>query len=189
MTDVRDRLDEALLEETEPRVPHQHEGWRIRDDDEAAWVSRKAQKAHRELARVDAWEEREIARIRAVAARERTPFEREVEWAEGQLHVWLDGLIREGRNKKSMELPGGRVAVRSRPPRLEIDDEDTAVGYLRGTEYVRIKESLDRVKLRKALATDGTTVYLAETGERVPWAHMEPQEDSVTFTPAEDDDA
>ena len=185
MTDVLDRLDEALMEETAPETS---EAWRITTDDEAAWVSRKAQKAHRELARVEAWEEREIARVKAVAARERTPYERDIEWAEGQLHVWLDGLIREGRNKKSMELPGGRVAVRSRPPRLEIDDETVALEWLheRGAGYVRVKESVDKAALRKHLVVDGTTVAL-DTGEPVEWARFEPQEDSVSFTPAEDE--
>jgi len=53
---------------------------------------------------------------------------------------------------------------------------------------VKVKESVNLSALKKAVALDGQTVVLADTGEVLEDVWAEPQDDSVSFAPAEDDE-
>ena len=188
MSDVATRLDDALLNMGDPGREYD-EAWSIQTDDTAAWASRKLRAAHHEAARIDAWMEREIARVREVAAEEKKSHERDIDWFQSHLAVYLNRLISEGRAKKSLVLPGGKIALRSRGPKIEVEDEATFVAWLHSSGHeslVRVRESVDRAALNKAVSTEGTRVYLVESGEVLDGVHADPQEDSVSFAPAED---
>jgi len=187
MSDVATRLDDALLNMGDPGREYD-EAWSIQTDDTAAWASRKLKAAHDELSKIDAWAEREKTRIDAVAAEERRAHDRDADFFQAHLAVWLRDLIREGRAKKSLSLPGGKIALRSRGPKIEITDEGVALSWLREhrPDLVRVKESLDRAGLKKVTIMDGQKVVLVDTGEVLEFAYAEPQEDSVSFAPAED---
>ena len=188
MSDVATRLDDALLNMGDPGREYD-EAWSIQTDDTAAWASRKLKAAHDELSKIDAWAEREKTRIDAVAAEERRAHDRDADFFQAHLAVWLRDLIREGRAKKSLSLPGGKIALRSRGPKIEVEDEATFVAWLHSSGHeslVRVRESVDRAALNKAVSTEGTRVYLVESGEVLDGVHADPQEDSVSFSPAED---
>lgn len=188
MSDVLDRLNERL--DLTYDVPDEHdESWRITDDDAAAWASRKLKAAHAEIARVDAWAEREKARIDAVAEEERRSHERDADFFQTHLALWLRELIAEGRAKKSISLPGGKIALRARSPKLNIENEGHLLDFLRGhyPDLVRVKESVNLAALKKAVKLDGQTVVLADSGEVLSDVWAEPQEDSISFSPAEEE--
>ena len=189
MSDVATRLDDALLNMGDPGREYD-EAWSIQTDDTAAWASRKLRAAHHEAARIDAWMEREIARVREVAAEEKKSHERDIDWFQSHLAVYLNRLISEGRAKKSLVLPGGKIALRSRGPKIEVEDEATFIAWLHSSGHeslVRVRESVDRAALNKAVSTEGTRVYLVESGEVLDGVHADPQEDSVSFSPTEDE--
>jgi len=153
MSAVLDRLNERL--DLTYDVPDSHdETWRIVDDDGAAWASRKLQAAHREVAKVDAWAEREKARIDRVAAEERRSHERDIDFFQTHLALWLRDLIADGRTKKSLSLPGGKIALRARQPKLNIENEEHLLDFLRGhhPDLVKVKESVNLSALKKAVA-------------------------------------
>jgi len=188
MSDVLDRLNERLdltYDVPDPRL----QNWRIVDDDGAAWASRKLQAAHREVAKVDSWAEREKARIDRVAEEERRSHERDIDFFQTHLALWLRDLIADGRTKKSLSLPGGKIALRARQPKLNIENEEHLLDYLRGhyPDLVKVKESVNLSALKKAVALDGQTVVLADTGEVLEDVWAEPQEDSISFSPAEEE--
>jgi len=192
MNDTLDRLNERLWVES---MPHDYpvdepERWRIRDDDSAAWASRKLKAAEREVERINAWAEREKARIDQVAMEERLAHQRDIDFFQTHLAVWLKDMIAEGRVKKSVVLPGGKVALRARQPKLNIENEAHLLDYLRGhhPDLLRVREDIDKGKLRKAVKIDGNRVVLSETGEILADVWAEPQEDSISFSPAEDDE-
>lgn len=191
MSDILERLNERLDLAGMPDdyAPHD-EGWRVRDDDSAAWASRKLRDAHGKVAEIDAWAAREKERIDAVAEEEKRSHERDIEFFQTHLALWLRELISEGRAKKSIALPGGKIALRARQPKLNIENEEHLLDYLRGhhPELVKVKESLDRAAFKKAVVLDGQTVVLADTGEVLSDVWAEPQEDSISFAPAEDDE-
>jgi len=144
-------------------VPDTHdETWRIVDDDGAAWASRKLQAAHREVAKVDAWAEREKARIDRVAEEEKRSHERDIDFFQTHLALWLRDLIADGRTKKSLSLPGGKIQLRARQPKLNIENEQHLLDYLRGhhPDLVKVRESVNLSALKKAVALDGQTVVL-----------------------------
>lgn len=188
MSFVTERLDAAIEEGVEPR---NRDAWSIETMDQAAWASRKLRAAHAELAEIGAWEAREFERVRAAADRERQRIQGSAGFLENALAVYLNGLIQAGRKTKTLDLPGGRVSIRARADKLEIDDEPAAIEWLKEHnhyEAVRVKEQIDKRGVLELLTRDGSTTVMADTGEVIPWARLEPQADSVTFKPAADDE-
>lgn len=178
------KLDENLLEDQARNTDDDR--WRITDMDAAAWASRKAQSAMAAIEDINAWEAREVGRVQEVARRERARIERDVVFFKGHLAEYLTRLIADGRAKKSLELPGGKVALRARQPQLDVMDE-IAIEWAKKFDpsLVRVKESLDRVELRKAvvLMPDGTVVH-RESGQPMDFARWTEGGDNVSFTPA-----
>ena len=191
MSDVLDRLEEHLSAATRPEGEVYRDDWRIEDDDAAAWASRKLRDAHREMNRIDAWAEKQIDRIREVAAEEKRQHERDADWFQTHLQLWLQELIAEGRAKKSIALPGGKLAMRKRQPKIEVEDEESFIVWLHTAgrdDLVKVKESIDKAALKKSIAIEGTRAFLADTGEVLEGVLVEPQEDSVTFSPVEEEE-
>lgn len=187
MSTVTERLDGMLDMQYEHDQETSSEGWSIRTKDDAAWASRKAAKAATEITEISNWEAREIEKVRRAAETERARHQKTLEFFEGHLATFLLQEIREGRKTKSLELPGGRIQLRARQPKLEILDEEKALEQLRGTDHVQVKESVKKSTLKKALerTEDGKLVF-KDTGEVIDWASFEEQPDSITFTPADE---
>lgn len=181
MTDTLDHLEAQLRPTDAPDQPT--EGWSITGLETAAWASRKAAAARREIQRWEAWAEAEKARIDAIVAAECKRFEEDAAFFEHHLAVFLKAEIEAGRKAKSLTLPGGTISLRARQPKVTtVDDELLAWAKETGrTDLVRVKESLDKTALKKAavLAEDGVVVI---DGEIVPGASWEAQEDSASFT-------
>ena len=187
MSDVTERLEGALrpLGAPDNHEAEGSEGWSITGLETAAWASRKAAAAHREIARWNTWAESEKARIDAIVAAETKRAQDDAAFFEHHLAVFLKGEIEAGRKAKSLTLPGGTISLRARQPKVTtVDDELLAWAKSTGrAELVRttVKESLDKKALAKAatLAEDGVVVI---DGEVVPGASWEAQEDSASFT-------
>ena len=186
MSFVTERLDAAIEQDVEPR---NRDTWSIETMDQAAWASRKLRDAHAEIDEIDAWQTREIDRIKNAATAERNRIQQSASFFENALAVYLNHLINEGRKTKSLDLPGGRMSIRARADKLEIDDEPKAVEWLKEHNHydaVRVKESIDKRALLELIQRDGSSVVSPDTGEIVGWARLEPQAASVNFKPASD---
>ena len=180
MTDTLDHLEAQLRPDDVPDQPT--EGWSITGLETAAWASRKAAAAHREIQRWKTWAEGEKARIDAIVAAGTQRCEEDAAFFEGHLAVYLQAEIAAGRKTKSMALPGGTIKLTARQPKVDLDD-DAFLAWAKETgraELVRVKESIDKSALKKAaeLAEDGVVVI---DGEIVPGASWEAQSDSVSF--------
>lgn len=160
----------------------------ITDMDTASWASRKLQADEQEKRRVDDWAAREIARIKAIQQRHIDSIDNRMGFLLGHLHTYLDRLIREGEIKrKSLDLPGGKIAIRTGRAKIVIDDEDAAIEYLEAadeTAPIKVKKSILKTELGKVSGTKGAAVILNATGEPLPGVHAEPAEDSFSFKPA-----
>lgn len=184
---VLDRLEQHLDHTPEP---DRSEPWSITGLKEAAWAARKAKAAHDSIAAISAWEEEEIARVRAAADVERQREQSTLDFFTGALAQYLAREIEAGRSTKTLTLPAGKVSIRARQPSLAIDDAP-ALEWARANapQVVRVKESLDRSAFKKAVQlADGGTV-VTEDGEVLEFARWEPQADSASFTPASEDES
>jgi phage host-nuclease inhibitor protein Gam len=180
------QMDEAFGFTDDKSVPEE-KPWEIEDMDSAAWASRKAAAAARAKTDVLAWKAREIARIEETAQSEISRIERDLGFFTGHLGSFLSRLVNAGRKQKSLDLPGGRVAIRAKQPKVEILDED-AIAWAEANDIpvVRVKKEVDRVALKKRLdLLEGGVVFDRETGEMLPFIRWEPQGESVSFDPAE----
>ena len=185
------RITDALLHDADEqhRVDHDgREAWSITDLDAASWAARKLATARAEIDQITAWEAREIDRVRQAAETERKRHESETAFFEGHLAQYLARLIADGRKTKTLSLPAGSIALRARQPLVEID-EHAALQWARTSlpEVVRVKESIDKPALKKALefAAGGYAVDPA-SGEVLPFITWQAQTDSISFTPAEE---
>jgi len=183
MTDLTEHLEARLRPDDAPDQPT--EGWSITGLETAAWASRKAAAAQRKIAEVKAWGEAEKARIDAIVAAEVMRHDREADFFQQHLVVYLQAEIAAGRKTKSLELPGGTIKLTARQPRLDVDAE-AFLAWAAATrpDLVRTKLEPDKTALKKAavLADDGVVVI---DGEIVPGATWEAQEDSASFAVAE----
>jgi phage host-nuclease inhibitor protein Gam len=100
----------------------------------------------------------------------------------------LHQLVLEGRTKKSMELPGGTVKIRKRQPAIQFEDREAVIEFLRhaNPDLIRTKEDVNLAEFRKHIDVHGSTVVLADTGEVLENVLVEEQDDSLSFTPAEE---
>ena len=188
MSFVTERLDAAIEQDIEP---HNRDTWSIETMDQASWASRKLRQAHQEIDEITAWESRELQRIKNAATAERNRIQSSASFFENALAVYLNHLINEGRKTKSLDLPGGRISIRTRADKLEIDDEPKAIEWLKEHNHydaVRMKESIDKRTLLQLIQRDGSSVVSPDTGEVIAWARLEPQADSMSFKPASDED-
>lgn len=160
----------------------------IDDMEKASWASRKLLGDEAEKQRIKAWGEREIARIQGIVYRHTTSIDNRMGFLTGHLHSYLNRLIQTGEiKKKSLDLPGGKIAVRSGKDKIVIEDEDAVIAYLEAadeTSPIKIKKSVLKTELAKVTTPKGSAVLLDATGEPLPGTHIEPATEAFSFKPA-----
>lgn len=188
MTDLTEKLLRFTTPEGAPTgAPDDDDAptpWVADTLEKAAWASRKAAAARRDIARLEAFRAAEKARVDRVVDTEAARCTRDAEFFEEHLADYLAREIAAGRKTKSLELPGGTIKLTARQPRLDVDS-DAFLSWAKDArpDLVRTKLEPDKAALKKAaqLADDGVVVI---DGEIVPGATWEAQGDSATFTPA-----
>jgi hypothetical protein len=97
-------------------------GFHVANEQTANWVCSKVIAARDRAERAKAWAAREVAQA-----------ERDEEFFLGrfgeELEAWLRGVL--DTKKKSIDLPAGRVGVRTSPARLVVTDEEKALAWAR----------------------------------------------------------
>ena len=158
--------------------------WRITDLGAATWASEKARAALNEIARVDAWEKAEIARIKEVADALRRPDRRTADYMLDRLGEYLTAERAAGRTtRKTLPLPGGTVKLTSRHPLVEVNTAAFVAWAERSAPHLlRVKTEINKAELNRVatLADDGVVTLDGEIVEGATWTA---QPDSVTFAP------
>ena len=182
---IFEELDAQLEEINRPEA---NDAWEIRDMDAATWASRKAAAAAATIDDVGAWERREIERIKTVADAERGRAQSSLSFFTNHLGAYLGRLVHDGRKTKSLDLPGGRVALRNQPDKLDIAD-DAAIEWAQSTyddEHapLKTKVTLDRRAFRAEVdMIDGGRVVSKLTGEVLDFARWTEGGENVYFQP------
>ena len=185
LIDFDDTLHEELLESY--GIDRDDTAFSIGDLDTASWASRKLQADAQEKHRIDDWAAREITRIKDIQQRHVDSIDSRMGFLTGHLHTYLNHIIKEGEiQKKSLNLPGGKIAIRTGKQSISIDNEDAVIEYLEAadeTAPIKVKKSILKTELGKVSSVKGSAVILDATGEPIPGAHIEPAADSFSFKP------
>jgi len=182
---LNDRLEDEMLQHDEGET-----GWGTIDTREkAAWASRRLAKYERSKAEVEAWAKREIDRIKKIASDETTSIEASAEWFRGQLEGYLLSQVDEGRTgKKSMLLPGGKIALRKTPDTFIVEDDEAVADRLEHLGLggcVKTTKKVLKRQLARFVTTQGTVAVVTDTGEIIEGVSVQPGHESFTFTPVD----
>jgi hypothetical protein len=162
----------------------------IDDMDKAAWASRILKRKADEVARWEAWRQREIERINHVVDQHVLTVESSGEYLKSLLNTYLSDLIQSGEiSKKSMLLPGGQIAIRTGRDKIVIEDEEALIHTLHSagvTDPIKVKESILKTELGKVTHAQGGRLYLNETGEALENVRVEPGMPAFSFKPTEE---
>lgn len=184
-SDSVNKLREQQLE----RANVDRQDWMIDSMELASWAGRKITHARKEVDAIKAWRDEEIQRIKDAADIEMARHQNEIAFFEGHLGAYLHRLILDGRKTKTLNLPTGTVSIRARQPKLTVADENRAISW--ASEYfedaIVTKRSLNMSAFKKRIEViDNGTVIDSATGELLDFVMAEPQADSVSFKPEEE---
>lgn len=157
-----ERAQHTPTDDTDEASQDRVQWWTPTDADAADWVARKAQKAHRQVVRLQEQRDRLVAQADAWLERERARHDRTIEWAEAMLRLWLDTEIDSDDSKKprkSRDLPCG-VTVKRTPggKSLVVEDEDALIQWLDDNYPECLNHTPRKGDVKKLLAGDGLAV-------------------------------
>jgi phage host-nuclease inhibitor protein Gam len=179
---IKDTLNERLEAEN---TTDTNDPWQINDLDTAAWASRKLATLHKEAKEIQEWKQRETQRIENAAHPEETRLNKQIQFFESHLSDYLRRLIEDGRRTKSLQLPGGKVSIRARQPKLSIPYQDQLEQWAKrnAPEIINTIEEINmsRLKARLEYANEGIVIDKT-TGEILPITWYI-DSDKATFTP------
>lgn len=183
VSDVLDRLEDALRPADVPEDAEGNEEWRVTDRSSAAYASRKVARALRSIAEIKAWEKAEIERVKAVAAIETRRLQGTVDFFQGHLGAYLQGLIRAGQKAKSLLLPGGRIKITGGRKQIELPEPEAFIAWAKSAghaDLVRVKEEVNKDQLnRTAQLAEGGQVLIG--GDPIPNATWAPTPEKYGF--------
>lgn len=123
--------------------------WELRQQQNAikAEAAQVRQPLEAQLALIASWEQQEVAKLDDEAA-----------FFEGELIRWLAQERAADPKLKSVKLPYGIVASRQKPDGIVIENEPAFLAASKEagrTEFIRIKEELDKARIKEAVLKDG----------------------------------
>ncbi len=181
--ELHEYLDQELPQEEEQR-----KGFVIDNEQTANWVMRKLaflnekERQKREIAdaemrRVDEWLENETAAIN-----------RDMQFFEAALEVYMRKVNMEDPKVKSLKLIHGKLQLRKQKPKL-ICDDDKLLQFLKDKHYtplinrkVKVEEKVDKVKLKKLIIARGVQAVIGCAENVVEGVSILEQEPSFSVT-------
>ncbi|MDD9147851.1 host-nuclease inhibitor Gam family protein [Sporolactobacillus sp. CQH2019] len=172
---------ESLQEYLDKQQGVTQPGFVVDDDRKAEWALRKlavvkAQQgavkteAEEQIQVIEQWENEQVERLN-----------KDVEYFTSMLIGYVKTKRANDPKFKTLKLPHGKIGFRKQQPKWQFSEDAIdrlkQAGY---TELIRIKEELDKAKIKKrfAIAGDGTGIAVdKDTGEVFPFIVVEQQED------------
>ncbi|MFA5377241.1 MAG: host-nuclease inhibitor Gam family protein [Dehalococcoidia bacterium] len=122
----------------------------------AHWCMRKIWEARLRMAERADLAQKELARIQAWLDKENAADLESVAYLESKLEPWVEAAI-DGGKKRSINLPFGIAGFRHTPDKLEIKDEAAALAWAKANkpEAVKVRESILKEPLADHIKTTG----------------------------------
>lgn len=147
----------------------------VDNDKKATWCLRKIkhmkkkQKENEELAESQIEEiQQEINEVKAWLEDENGKLQNKIEFMENKLHNYAVELREDNPDLKTHKLPFGQLQFRKRRPKWKYDNEKL-LQFVKSSlkEALKIKEKVDKRKLKKEAEVVGNKAVIKDTGEIV----------------------
>jgi len=156
-------------------VQQDSSGFIVDNDRRAVWCLRKIkhlkqkQQKNDELAAAEIKEiQKEINEVQEWLDKENEKYQNSIDYFESLLYSYAVSLRKDNPELKTHKLPFGQLQFRSKRPKWNYDNAkllDFITSNYR--ELVKVKESIDKRKLKQVTEVVGDKVVLKETGEIV----------------------
>ncbi|MDY3947428.1 MAG: host-nuclease inhibitor Gam family protein [Ezakiella sp.] len=139
----------------------ERKAWSITDDGGAVWATRRLKELEEEKRRKEKMADEEISRLELWKDKELKKIENEKEFFTNHLSSYLMRL-RENNPKAKIETPYAKVSMRKNPDKWIYKDD--VINSLKRTDmsaFIRVKEEVDKVGLKKAVTVKDGKAYTA----------------------------
>ena len=144
-----------------------NEGFKVDDDQKANWALRKIKQMQEQIKENNDLADAEIDKIERWRNTENEKAEADIEYFQSLLAEYAITKREQDPKFKSLKLPNGRFGFRKRPAKWQYDDE-AVIAQLKEsklTDFVRVKEEINKRDLRQFVKVEGDKVINPETGE------------------------
>lgn len=157
------------------------EKFEVKNIDQANWCLRKISVLKRKETEITELRDKEIQRIENWYKKETEQIENSIKFFETLLEEFAR-TVRETNPKFKLSTPYGKVAFRKQQPKWNYDEEKllTFLKQSKKTEFIRIKEEINKSELKKKLKVAGELV-VDENGEIIEGITIEEQPDKVVI--------
>jgi len=154
---------------------HESNGFVVDNDRKAVWCLRKIkhlkekQTKNEELAESEIEEiQKEIDEVNKWLDEENDKLQKSIDFFESVLYFYALELKKENPKLKTHKLPFGQLQFRKKRPKWNYDDKKL-LNFITSNygELVKIKESVDKRKLKQVTKVVGDKVVVKDTGEIV----------------------
>lgn len=159
-----------------------NEGFKVNDDQTANWALRKIkqyqdkQKSNNELAQA------EIEKIESWNKQENEKAQQSIDYFQSLLAHYAMKKREEDPKFKSQKLPHGYIGFRKKQPKWNYQD-DVLLETLKKnqlTDFIKVKEQLDKASIKKAFEVVDGKVINPDTGEVIEGVSVEEQGEDFT---------
>lgn len=162
-------------------------GYTLTDDDAADWALRKLAKARADIEQAERMADERKKLIDRWLQDSTASDCQTVEFFTGLLSEYHSRVLADDPDRKTLDLPSGRVKSRTYKPAVVIDDLDELVEWLVEVDRADEITWTPKVGVRKVrkfvTAHDGDPVDM-DLGERVPGLSVRPGKTSFTVDPS-----
>ena len=178
LPDLPHELDNVL--ETEER----REAFRVNDDSSASWAMRKLAEINAQLDANNAMHEREIERLHQWLEQVNTPLNRDALYFRSLLEDYARRERME-KDRKTINLPHGKVSTRPATDKWEVDTEHL-LAFLNQNDLkdlIKVKEEPSLTAMKQYLTVTDDLKVLTPNGEVVPHIRIQRGDISVSVNP------
>lgn len=190
MTDIATALELADAPDLED--DEQRERWKVKSDRAASWALRRLGEAQAEIARLEEAADDEIRALKVWCEAAVTPLKRDINFFEGVLIEYRMALEAEHPElPQTYKVPGGTIARRKTPDKIEIIDADAVVRWAIRSGLFELLKIEPRVSLLKEIGTPVHETGICDTceasivkDESGSWVHEDAHTGEILDHPA-----
>lgn len=157
------------------------ESFKIENDKTADWAIAQIQEAEAERDRLVALAESQIDDLNNKIEELKTKCENDTKYLKGCLAMYFETVpSKETKTQKSYKLLSGTLVFKKPSQKINHDDEKL-LEFLDGTEFIKVKKSIDWAEYKKVLTISDSEVIDSETGEIVEACTVEDVPASFTI--------
>lgn len=154
-----------------------NEGFQIDNDQTANWALRKIKQHQQQIKNNNELAQAEIEKIESWNQQENDKAQQSIDYFQGLLAQYAIKKREEDPKFKSQKLPHGNIGFRKKPAKWNYQD-DVLLETLKKnqlTDFIKIKEQLDKSSIKKAFQVSDGKVINPDTGEVIEGVTVEEQ--------------